>query len=612
MLRRGRDARRRRPCRGRRRPRSRTARPSRRPGPSRSSAATTGPDTRCRRASPSAARLWSSSTEATRGVGAQGGDGGVGGLDGVHPEGGDRVDVGRADVRERGGLLGGRRAGDERDDVRGDGDRRAGRGLGRGSRGVGGRGVGAGLGVASGVGSGGAEWRPASHRGSRSGRVSRPVSARESDPAWGRRAASTDRPTGRSTVAGSARRSEARTLRRHRPDGCRQREHQQEHLQRDQQPLDMPNTPRCGGRAEHRSPLPCPNGSRRPLPIPLGRALWWISAPEMNADRPYDREEDSPIRDRPTVPVAIPRNHPQPHTAATTGARQAPRREAARRSPTRRDLGRGDTKRTDPRTGRSSKGSRAGSATRPRGYGAAAWTSAIRSLASDVRLLIVALLGAGPPWASPFRQGPDLAGDLVSLRQPASRASRRPRRRPRRRSTEPVRIAAVANFRLSMPTEPNGAVSCLYAAPSSWSWPAVDVDPVRDGVAVEDLEDRPTVVGVRRRRARASASIVGRTSVWSVQTSPVSPRFRMPGPTKPSQVLAISGWMSPWFQANGRVDAGHARARREVGQEVVRVGEVGEGRVPVRIAGRVHVEELHLGLVGHRDHQRCRSLRCTG
>ena len=37
-------------------------------------------------------------------------------------------------------------------------------------------------------------------------------------------------------------------------------------------------------------------------------------------------------------------------------------------------------------------------------YGAAAWTSAMRSLASDVRLLIVSLLGAGPPWASPFNR----------------------------------------------------------------------------------------------------------------------------------------------------------------------------------------------------------------
>ena len=39
--------------------------------------------------------------------------------------------------------------------------------------------------------------------------------------------------------------------------------------------------------------------------------------------------------------------------------------------------------------------------------------------------------------------------------------------------------------------------------------------------------------------------------MWSVQTSAVSPRWRTPGPTKPSQVFAISGWMSPWFQAKG-------------------------------------------------------------
>src|SRR5438552_1018097 len=43
--------------------------------------------------------------------------------------------------------------------------------------------------------------------------------------------------------------------------------------------------------------------------------------------------------------------------------------------------------------------------------------------------------------------------------------------------------------------------------------------------------------------------MVGRQSVWSVHTLPFTPWFWTPGPTMPTQVEAISSWMSPWFQA---------------------------------------------------------------
>src|SRR3954452_16446121 len=39
-------------------------------------------------------------------------------------------------------------------------------------------------------------------------------------------------------------------------------------------------------------------------------------------------------------------------------------------------------------------------------------------------------------------------------------------------------------------------------------------------------------------------------SVWSVQTLSVWPFFSTPGPTQPIHVVAISGWMPPWFHAN--------------------------------------------------------------
>src|SRR5204863_425210 len=39
-------------------------------------------------------------------------------------------------------------------------------------------------------------------------------------------------------------------------------------------------------------------------------------------------------------------------------------------------------------------------------------------------------------------------------------------------------MAAVAYARLSRPIEPNGAVSCLYAAPRVWSWPRWTLSPL--------------------------------------------------------------------------------------------------------------------------------------
>ena len=45
-------------------------------------------------------------------------------------------------------------------------------------------------------------------------------------------------------------------------------------------------------------------------------------------------------------------------------------------------------------------------------------------------------------------------------------------------------------------------------------------------------------------------SIVGRVSEWSAHVDESVAPFFTPGPTIPSQVVPISGWMPPWFQAN--------------------------------------------------------------
>src|ERR1700759_1120073 len=50
---------------------------------------------------------------------------------------------------------------------------------------------------------------------------------------------------------------------------------------------------------------------------------------------------------------------------------------------------------------------------------------------------------------------------------------------------------------------------------------------------------------------------VGLASTWSVQIREVSPRLAIPGPTQPCQVVAIWGWMSPWFHAKPLPWAGH-------------------------------------------------------
>ena len=44
--------------------------------------------------------------------------------------------------------------------------------------------------------------------------------------------------------------------------------------------------------------------------------------------------------------------------------------------------------------------------------------------------------------------------------------------------------------------------------------------------------------------------MVGRRLVWSVQVRASIPPCLIPGPTRPDQVVPISAWMSPWFQAN--------------------------------------------------------------
>ena len=129
----------------------------------------------------------------------------------------------------------------------------------------------------------------------------------------------------------------------------------------------------------------------------------------------------------------------------------------------------------------------------------------------------------------------------------------------------------------------------------------MDVEATGDGVAVEDLQDRSTVEGVvvvqseLREHRRPDVRVVGPhvaelaevANAWPDEAEPRRRDLRL-------DVAVVPG--------EQRVDARQARGRREVGQEVVRIGEVGEHGVPVQVAGRVHVEELHLGLVGHGDH----------
>jgi hypothetical protein len=43
---------------------------------------------------------------------------------------------------------------------------------------------------------------------------------------------------------------------------------------------------------------------------------------------------------------------------------------------------------------------------------------------------------------------------------------------------------------------------------------------------------------------------VGWMSVWSDQIALLTPELATPGPTRPSQVVLISGATSPWFHAS--------------------------------------------------------------
>src|SRR4029077_10257666 len=85
------------------------------------------------------------------------------------------------------------------------------------------------------------------------------------------------------------------------------------------------------------------------------------------------------------------------------------------------------------------------------------------------------------------------------------------------------------------------AASLCHVGP--WAWIAVGI---AHGCMIS-VTTRPsrTLSSVRPR----SDNVVGRTSVWSVQTSLTCPAALTPGPTYPTQVEAISSWMSPWFQA---------------------------------------------------------------
>ena len=127
-------------------------------------------------------------------------------------------------------------------------------------------------------------------------------------------------------------------------------------------------------------------------------------------------------------------------------------------------------------------------------------------------------------------------------------------------------------------------------------------EPRRRSTACQRLHEHVAVVGVvvlqadQRQDGRPDVGVVGPGG--RVDAVP----GRRPGPTKPTQVLPISCWMSPWFQAKPGVTHWSLtpRARAESLEEEVRVAEVDEGRRAVRVAVD-HVQRLQLDRVGQRS-----------
>ena len=162
---------------------------------------------------------------------------------------------------------------------------------------------------------------------------------------------------------------------------------------------------------------------------------------------------------------------------------------------------------------------------------------------------------------------PDRRRERVALRrQPLDRGL--DRGVGRRRSASLLSSAFVDAASVAVAKSPNGAFSCSYACSRSADSSS------RSSPCGTDLLSAPGRARARPRRSRPS----GRTapgssaggscgrSTWCEST----PLFATPGPTKPTHVLPISSWMSPWFQANpGVTHSGDARARvRRLEEEV--------------------------------------------
>ena len=130
----------------------------------------------------------------------------------------------------------------------------------------------------------------------------------------------------------------------------------------------------------------------------------------------------------------------------------------------------------------------------------------------------------------------------------------------------------------------------------------MQVQAVGHRVALEDLQDRPAVHGIvvcqpeDREHGRSDIRVVRPDIGRLAQLS--DPRSNQAQPGGGDLWLDVA--VVPGVEGH---DAGEAGARRVVGQVVVGVTEEGETGVPIGIAAGVHVEELHLRLIGHRHHQ---------
>ena len=143
--------------------------------------------------------------------------------------------------------------------------------------------------------------------------------------------------------------------------------------------------------------------------------------------------------------------------------------------------------------------------------------------------------------------------------------------------------------------------------PAATNAPRCDRSDCGTADAVERLNEHATVALPVRPSGRAacrSSADVRRDPSTPAESTPFC---CTPGPTNPSQVFAISAWMSPWFHANsGLMHVSHVLGR-EVGQEVVRVCEVRERRSREADRRPCTCAAPSLFPVGHRLHQRVRA-----